>query len=96
MRQLIAVYLGSGQPVWSCACDTLLSVVELPEAIEIVHIWADKDRSCAGENAAENLACRLRQQGRRVEIHLPELELSQDTKSVDWLDVWNLQGTRGF
>ena len=44
----------------------------------------------------KNLALRLRQQGRRVEIHLPKLELSQNAKSVDWLDVWNLQGARGF
>ena len=67
-----------------------------PEGIEVVHVWADKDRSHAGDNAAKNLASRLRQQGQRVEIHLPELELGQDAKSVDWLDVWNLQGTQGF
>ncbi len=91
-----AVHLGTGQSVWSCVSATLLAGFDPPEGIEIVHIWADKDRSCAGENAAERLALRLRQRGLRVEIHLPLMRLSQDAKSVDWLDVWNLQGAEGF
>ena len=85
----VAVHLGTGQPVWSCVSAALLAGFVPPEGIEVVHIWADKDRSRAGENAAENLASRLRQRGQRVEIHLPEPELGQDAKSVDWLDVWN-------
>jgi len=77
----LAVYVAIREPVWSCISAHGLATVELPPEIRAVTIWADFDRSGAGQDAA--LACRkrLEREGRRVAVHFPK-KLGQD-----WLDV---------
>jgi putative DNA primase/helicase len=77
----LAVYVALGEPVWSTISAYGLATVELPPEVRAVHIWADFDRSGAGQDAA--LACRkrLEREGRRVAVHFPK-KLGQD-----WLDV---------
>lgn len=78
-----------GYPVWSCVNSTMLEKVQLPEEIQSVIICADKDRSGAGQRAADKLARRLTDEGREVQISLPPLEIPDGEKGVDWLDYLN-------
>lgn len=85
----LAIHEYSGWPVWSCVNSTMLEKVQLPESIKSVIICADKDKTGAGEKAAEKLAQRLIDEGRKVEISFPPLEIPGGEKSVDWLDFLN-------
>ena len=49
-----------------------------------------------GEEAAEKLAQRLREQGKTVEIMLPSQPIPEGAKGIDWLDVLQRYGTAGF
>ncbi|NDY74255.1 hypothetical protein DO021_20505 [Desulfobacter hydrogenophilus] len=55
----------------------------IPEATETIEIWADNDRSGAGEKAADELAGRLLDEGKKVFFMMPP------KKGEDWLDVLN-------
>ncbi|MBS1191013.1 MAG: putative phage primase [Rhodocyclaceae bacterium] len=79
----LAVHLVSGLPVWSCVSANGLCTVALPPEIGEVFIAGDNDESETGQRAAEILATRLRQEGRRVEIITPS------ATGLDWLDVLN-------
>ncbi|HDY9362219.1 TPA: toprim domain-containing protein [Klebsiella pneumoniae] len=73
-------------------------------------IWADKDRVnpntgiSAGESAARVLKSRMEpllaerypEATVRVEIHLPELDIPDGAKGVDWNDVLMLKGHEAF
>lgn len=84
----LAVRLGSGLPVWACvSAGGLARVILPPEAVD-VWIFADHDASGTGQQAADRLARRLRAEGRRVRVLLPE------QPGTDWLDVWNEQQER--
>lgn len=92
----LAAHLISQMPVWSCVSAPLLELVEIPEHVTTVVIWADKDRSLRGEQAAHKLADRLEKQGKRVLICMPQLDIPEDSKGIDWLDVLITAGMRGF
>lgn len=90
-------------PVWSTVSASLLESVELPKVVKHVVIWADKDRFKRpkdglhpGEYSAMVAAKRFEEEGRTVEILLPELELLPEDKSIDWLDVMLRAGLDGF
>jgi phage/plasmid primase-like uncharacterized protein len=69
----LAVIAATGQHVWAAGSAGGLEAVELPEEVVQVHLWADRDESRRGLEAAERAALRLRQEGRTVFIHLPDL-----------------------
>ncbi|WP_158006996.1 DUF7146 domain-containing protein [Piscirickettsia litoralis] len=92
----LSVYLATGIPTWSAMTATLLKSVQPPKSIRTVIIWADQDRSCAGEEAALILKERLQQQGITVLVMLPDQCLLGDRKSVDWNDVWCQHQHAGF
>ena len=79
----LAVHLSTGLPVWAAICASLLQEVQLPLSVRCVAICADHDHNQVGLQAAQALAQRLRQEGRRVAILLP------DTVGTDWLDVYD-------
>jgi hypothetical protein len=54
----------------------------------LVVVWADRDRSGAGEAAALSLRERLLQRGIPVAVHLPPGPVPTGAKGVDWADVW--------
>lgn len=89
----IAVNQMTKMPVWSCVSAALLKMVDVPKTVKSVYIWGDKDRSKAGQQATKELAERLYAEGKEVIIKIPELEIPQGQKSIDWLDVYNLQRT---
>lgn len=89
----LAVNQMTGMPVWACISANLLRQVDIPEDVETVVIWADKDRSRAGQKAATQLAEKLYEEGFEVVIKLPEIDIPKHKKSVDWLDISNAQQT---
>ena len=64
-------------------------------SVNLVIIWADKDRSGAGQNAAKRLGRSLNAKGVQTRIMLPPGDIG-DGKGVDWLDVLNRHGDSAF
>jgi len=89
----LAVRLSTGLPVWAAISATMLEKVEIPVSVKEVFIMADKDKSGAGERSALKLAKRLTRQ-HIVRLAIPEQEIPQQEKSIDWLDVY--QQETGF
>jgi putative DNA primase/helicase len=77
----LAVMQATGMPTWACVSAGGLAAVELPPDVGTVEIWADREASGAGVNAAANAAARLHADGRTVHVIAPEGE------DDDWLDV---------
>ena len=61
----LAVHLRTGMPVWSAVSAGLLARLEPPAGTSLVVVWADRDRSGAGEAAALALRERLLGEGSR-------------------------------
>ncbi len=84
----LAVQLRTGMPVWSALSAGLLARLEPPAGTSLVVIWADRDRSGAGEAAALTLRERLLRRGIAVAVHLPPGPIPAGAKGIDWADVW--------
>lgn len=83
----LAVATATHLPVWSCVSSTLLENFIPPKKVNCVLIYADKDRSKAGEQAALRLKQRLMASGLNVRIYVPEGPIPAGQKSLDWNDV---------
>ncbi|HQU15490.1 MAG: hypothetical protein B7Z66_12250 [Chromatiales bacterium 21-64-14] len=92
----LAVALATGEPVWSAINATLLSQWEPPAKTSSVVIWADRDRSGAGEEYSKRLVRRLHHAGLEVRVMLPSGPIPAGKSSRDWNDVWMAQGAEGF
>jgi hypothetical protein len=62
--------------------------MEPPAETSLVVVWADRDRSLAGEAAAMSLRERLMGRGISVAVHLPPGRIPSRAKCIDWADVW--------
>lgn len=82
----LAVHAATGQHVWSTVSAGGMEAVIVPDVVKTVHIWADHDESGVGQQKAEELAQRLRDEGRTVYVHTPP-ETGQD-----WLDAYVKDG----
>jgi putative DNA primase/helicase len=80
---LSAMVLAPGTAVWSCLNKELLRMVQLPERVRLVSVFADADMNFAGQDAAIALQDRMRTEGRRCAIVMPP----EDDTSTDWNDV---------
>ena len=89
IETMLAVKSVLPESVAACGTATLLSRFEPSTDTQSVIVWADKDRSMTGQNEASKLVDRLRERGIPAVMVLPPLPLEDDTKSVDWLDVFN-------
>ncbi|MBT6717016.1 MAG: toprim domain-containing protein [Nitrospina sp.] len=87
----LAVRQLTGLPTWSAINSTMMAKVLLPENIQSVIICADKDKSGAGEKAAEKLAERLINEGRQVKISYPPIPIPENSRGVDWLNFQNIK-----
>jgi len=85
----LAVHLSTGIPVWAAISANLLEKVQIPSSVKEVFIMADKDISGTGEHAAMNLANRLSTY-HEVKIVLPEPPIPPGKKSIDWLDIYQV------
>ena len=85
----LAVYLATGIPVFAALSTSGMERIILGEEIKTVCIFADKDKSGAGQRAAGRLARRLTFQGREVKKPiLPAMEIPPGRKGVDFLDQY--------
>jgi hypothetical protein len=75
---------------------TLLESFVPGPSTKMVVIWADKDRSGRGEEAASELKRRLWEKGIKAQIMMPSLPIADGEKSVDWNDVLIQLGRMGF
>ena len=83
----IAVHALTGQPVWACISSTIMERFDPPDCVKTLIIYADNDQPDsrgrrAGQEAANNLAIRLREKGLTVRIVLPMVA------GTDFHDVW--------
>jgi len=87
METALAVMAATGQHVWAAGSAGGLESVELPTEVTQVHVWADRDPSGRGEQAAERAAARFQGESREVFIHVPA-----GPANKDWLDVYAAEG----
>ena len=92
----LAVMLVKGGDAWATVSAGGMAALEVPAWATEVVIWADKDVSKAGQNAADALAERLRAAGTHTEIRLPPGPIPDGKKGVDWLDILNQLGPGPF
>lgn len=83
-------------PAWCLVNTALLEGFVPPQQIKTIIVWADKDRSTAGERAAIGLRDRMAPLGVQVLIMLPGMPIPTGKKGVDWNDVLLEQGFPGF
>lgn len=86
----LALYKALKRPIWACVSATNLSAQVIPKSVSKVHIWADKDKSETGQREALKAAEKYAWQGHDVYIHMPPSEIPENSKSVDWLDEYNI------
>lgn len=92
----LAIHQATGMPVWSTISADMMEVIHIPDSVERLWVWQDKDESGRGDEAAQ-AACEIMwSQGREAGAWRPSLSYDPGQKSVDWLDVFNRQGTGGF
>ncbi len=88
----LAVMSAFNVPVWVAGNAHLLENFVPPKGVDIV-IYADKDLPTKqypeghGQSAARALLLRLWKEGIKASIKVPDIEIPQGAKSVDWLDV---------
>lgn len=83
----LSVVKATGLPCWACISANGLAAVEVPAGVEKVLIYADRDRSDTGQKAALALKARLLQQGIESVIFLPQGDIPDGAKGIDWNDV---------
>ncbi len=87
LETMLAIATASGSlSVAACGTAALLAGVEIPDQVEKLLIFADKDRNDAGLKAAELLYEREKN-NMDVQIYLPDMPILEGKKGVDWLDV---------
>lgn len=87
----LAVSMATGSTCWSTISASILGNFIPPEGVKRLVIWADKDRSGAGETYAVKLQKRMAELGIPTVIMLPEQDIPTGKKSIDWLDVFLAQ-----
>ena len=87
-----AVHHATALPIWAAVSAALLAQFQPPAEVREVLLWADRDRSGAGQGAAAMLAERLNTAGRAVRLLLPSGPIPAGAKGVDWLDILNAVG----
>ncbi len=92
----LSVSIATGLPCWSCVNAHLLESVEIPASVEVVFIFADKDRSLVGTRPARALRDRLAQKGTMACIESIEEDIPADSKGIDWNDILKNYGLEAF
>ncbi len=92
----MACTLATSIPTWSCVFADAMAAFIPPAGISMVLVWGDKDRSGKGQEAARTLVQRLWSMGIHAVYLIPGVDIPEDQKSVDWLDMWNRYGIQAF
>lgn len=92
----LSVYVATGHRTWSLVNTGLMQNWLPPEGVDFVNIWADKDLSGGGIEAANSLAAKLRSAGIMSSIHEPEAPIERKAKSFDWNNALMRFGPEAF
>ena len=82
--------------VWAGTTGAMLAAMKIPNDVEKVYIFADKDKSGAGEKYAKTLEKRLISEGKIVYLLMPPIKIPAEKKGVDWNDQLTKSGTNAF
>lgn len=85
----LAVGMMTGSSVWATVSAPQMANLRVGHPVKAVWIWADLDRSGAGQEAARILCERLREEGFQASVVTPNVLIPEGKKSVDWLDIYN-------
>lgn len=96
LETMLGVRQTTRLPTWATGTSGLLSMLDVPSVTKLLLIFADKDRTGIGLDAAKSLHQRVWTQGVQCQIHLPPLDYGPDEKGVDWNDVLVRVGETGF
>lgn len=91
----LAVEQATGLPVWATISNTLMEKIVIPEPVELVLIYGDRDHSEAGQNSVRELKKRLVTESIQAQGFIPVGPIPEGAKSRDWLDVFVEQGPEG-
>ncbi len=83
----LSVSISTNLPCWACICAHGLEVVEIPQTVWEVLIFADKDRSNTGQCSAAKLAQRLQADGLTVRVMSIREEIPDAAKGIDCNDL---------
>lgn len=92
----LSVVKATGYPCASTISANGMSAYVPPRGVKAVFIFADKDKSLTGQNAADALRRRLLEKGIPAVICLPNEADLFGEKGVDWNDVLRLRGQYAF
>lgn len=87
LESVLAARAISNMPTWSCINKDLMRLIVIPDHVQFVTIWADRDLSGGGQTAAIELMERLRSEGRKAVVMLPPYTVPKGEKTIDWNDV---------
>ncbi|OFZ50409.1 MAG: hypothetical protein A2381_13510 [Bdellovibrionales bacterium RIFOXYB1_FULL_37_110] len=90
----LAILTSLNKPTWSSLNANNLVNTPVPESVQRLHIWADKDLSQTGEEVAIKAAEKFSGLGIDVIIHMPEGLVDEKNKHIDWLDILNQKGSQ--
>lgn len=92
----LSVTAATGYPCWSCISAHGLTEFVPPKNVRTVLIFADKDASGVGDEAAEKLRARLADSGLLAIIcRIPD-PIPAGGKGLDWNDVLRAKGPEAF
>lgn len=98
----LAVQIGTKIPTWATVNAIMMQGFIPPKGVELVVVFADKDRSCkshpggTGQMAAKALVERCWAMNIPAIAVMPRGDIPESEKSLDWLDVLNREGFAGF
>lgn len=83
----LSVVQGTGYPCFAAISANGLISFEAPKTAKVVCIFADKDASNVGQQAAEELRSRLASEGYHAVVLFPFEPIPEGSKGIDWNDV---------
>jgi len=86
----LAIRIAMNEPVWAAVTANGMAKLKVPKSVKVLKIWADKDVSGTGVKAAKELAKSVKGQC-EVVIQIPPYRIPDGSKSLDWLDVLNME-----
>ncbi|HAR79958.1 MAG TPA: hypothetical protein DCR21_03920 [Succinivibrionaceae bacterium] len=92
----ISCFLATGIPTYSSVCAQNLKTFEAPANVHTVIVFADKDKSKTGEEAANVLKANMAKQGVICTVVLPKPDIPANSKGIDWNDEYRRAGEKAF
>lgn len=86
----LAVRELEGVPMWAAGNAQLMTKIEFPESVKVLHVYGDQDATFTGQQAAYELAKKAALKGIQVFVHLPFVSgdwVTDDGKKYDFLDL---------